>query len=202
MTTKSETISELAKSLVKFNAKVQRISKDANNPFFKNDYTTIGHMLNEVKPLLAEFGLVVIQNPSSDTQKVQVKTLLVHESGEWIESDSLEMKPVKNDPQGSGSAITYARRYSLEAFLSLSTGNDDDGNGASQLSQIGKPLGAASAKELNELKTLALQFGELRGKSIEDVYTVLKISDLSKLNTLDVKKHIATVKGWISQAKQ
>ena len=200
MTTKSETISELAKSLVKFNAKVQKISKDANNPFFKNDYTTIGHMLSEVKPLLAEFGLAVIQNPSSDTQKVQVKTLLVHESGEWIESDSLEMKPVKNDPQGSGSAITYARRYSLEAFLSLSTGNDDDGNSASQPGK--QPTKQTSTKDLNELKTLALQFGELRERSIEDVYKALEISDLSKLNAADIKKHIATVKGWISQVKQ
>lgn len=199
---RSETISALSKALVQFNAKVGKIAKDAKNPFFKNNYATLDNIIEEVRPILAEYGLNILQMPSGDGQNIQITTLLIHESGEWLESETLTMKPVKNDPQGLGSAITYARRYALQSFLSLNTGEDDDGNKASQPSQVGKPLGAATTKELDELKTLALQFGELRGKSIEDVYTVLKISDLSKLNTLDVKKHIATVKGWISQAKQ
>lgn len=57
--------------------------------------------------------------------------MLIHESGEWIESEPITMRPVKNDPQGIGSCSTYARRYSMAAMLSLNTGEDDDGNGAS-----------------------------------------------------------------------
>ena len=132
---RSETISELAKALVKFNAKVGKISKDANNPFFKNKYATLDNIIDEVRPILSEFGLNIMQLPSGDGNKVDISTLLMHESGEWLESEVLTMIPVKKDPQGLGSAITYARRYALQSFLSLSTGEDDDGNGASQHSK-------------------------------------------------------------------
>lgn len=56
----------------------------------------------------------------------------MHESGEWLETEPLVMRPVKNDPQGMGSCITYARRYSYSALLSISTDEDDDGHSASQ----------------------------------------------------------------------
>lgn len=127
---KSETISELAKALVKFNGEVSRVSKDANNPFFKNSYATLDQIIDEVRPILNKHGLSIMQFPSGDGDHVTLKTLILHESGEWIESDPISMKPVKNDPQSVGSAITYARRYSLSAFLSLNTGEDDDGNKA------------------------------------------------------------------------
>ena len=195
---RSETISELSKALVKFNTKVGKVSKDAKNPFFKNNYATLDNIIEEVRPILAEYGLNVLQMPSGDGQNIQITTLLIHESGEWLESEVLTMKPVKNDPQGLGSAITYARRYALQSFLSLNTGEDDDGNSASQ---PGKQPTAAR-KELEELKTLALEFAELRGKDITTVYTALHLSNLSKLTAHEAKKHITTVKGWISKAKE
>ncbi|QWG87403.1 ERF family protein [Bacillus mycoides] len=127
---RSETITELAKALVKFNSEVTKIAKDADNPFFKNNYATLDTIIDEIRPILSKHGLSIMQIPSGDGQNVTLKTLLLHESGEWLESDALTMKPVKNDPQAVGSCITYARRYSLAAFLSLNTGEDDDGNGA------------------------------------------------------------------------
>lgn len=132
MCKKSESITNLAVSLVKFNSKVQRIEKDGTNPHFKNRYTTLDAILDEIRPMLAEEGLSVIQMPSGDADQLKLTTLLIHISGEWIESDSISMRPVKNDPQGVGAATTYARRYSLCAFLGLSTGDiDDDGNSVS-----------------------------------------------------------------------
>lgn len=128
---KSESITELSKALVKFNGEVSKIAKDANNPFFKSNYATLDHIIDEVRPILHKNGLSIMQFPSGDGQKVTVSTLLMHESGEWVQSDDLTMTPVKNDPQAVGSCITYARRYSLGAFLSLNTGADDDGNAAS-----------------------------------------------------------------------
>lgn len=123
---KSGTITELAKALVKFNLEVNKIAKDADNPFFKNNYATLDTIIDEIRPILSKHGLSIMQIPSGDGQNVTLKTLLLHESGEWLESDELTMKPVKNDPQAVGSCITYARRYSLAAFLSLNTGEDDD----------------------------------------------------------------------------
>lgn len=130
---RSETISSLAKALSGFNSEVSKISKDSENPFFKNNYASLDNIIDQVRPILTKHGLNVMQFPKSDGAVVSVTTYLMHDSGEWIESEPLSMKPVKTDPQGIGSCITYARRYSLQAFLSLNTGEDDDGNGASQL---------------------------------------------------------------------
>lgn len=127
---RSESIGALAKALAAFNSEVSKIAKNAANPFFKNNYATLDDIIDEVRPLLQKNGLTLMQFPGGDGNTVSVTTYLMHESGEWIESEPLIMKPVKNDPQAVGSCITYARRYSLQAFLSLNTGEDDDGNGA------------------------------------------------------------------------
>jgi len=129
----SDSISNLAASLVKFNAEVKRIEKDGNNPQFRSKYATLDGVVDDIRPILQKHGLSVMQFPGKDGDDVTVKTMLLHESGEWLESETSAARPVKNDPQGVGSAITYLRRYSLTAFLSLSTGDiDDDGNAASQ----------------------------------------------------------------------
>lgn len=119
-------------ALVKFNGEVETITKDAKNPHFKNKYASLDNIIEEIRPVLSKHGITVMQIPSGDGETVSMKTMLLHESGEWMESEPLVMRPVKNDPQGVGSCITYARRYSLCSMLSLSTGEDDDGNHASQ----------------------------------------------------------------------
>ncbi|MEO3947664.1 ERF family protein [Gorillibacterium sp. CAU 1737] len=131
MCNKSESIAKLAVALVKFNAEVRIIEKDAKNPHFKNQYASLDNIIDEVRPILAKHGLSVLQFPSGDGDKFSLRSMLLHESGEWIESEPIVMRPVKNDPQGIGSCATYARRYSLSALLSLNTGEDDDGNDAS-----------------------------------------------------------------------
>lgn len=132
MCNKSESISNLAAALVAFSGEVKSIEKDGKNPHFKSQYTTLDHMIDETKPLLTKNGLTVMQFPGGDGEKVTMRTMILHSSGEWIESEPLTLRPTKNDPQGAGSAITYARRYSYAAALSLSLGDDDDGNEASK----------------------------------------------------------------------
>lgn len=128
----SPTIANLAMALVKFNCEIEIIAKDAKNPHFKNNYASLDNIVEVIRPLLAKHGVIVMQIPGGDGENVIMKTMLMHESGEYMESEALIMRPVKNDPQGVGSCITYARRYSLCSMLSLSTGEDDDGNHASQ----------------------------------------------------------------------
>lgn len=128
---RSETIIEFAKALSAFNAEVGALAKDAKNPFFKSEYLTLDKIIEETRPILQKNGLSLMQFPSGDGQTVSVTTMLLHTSGEFIEAEPLIMKPAKNDPQGLGSAITYARRYAYQAILSLNTGEDDDGNHAS-----------------------------------------------------------------------
>lgn len=132
MCSKSETISKIAAALVAFNGEVKSISHDSENPHFKSQYTSLDHMIDETKPILHKHGLTVMQFPGGDGEKITVRTMILHDSGEWIETEPLTLRPVKMDPQGAGSAITYGRRYSYAAALSLSLGDDDDGNAASQ----------------------------------------------------------------------
>jgi len=127
---RSESISKLAVSLVKFNSEVSKIAKDAENPFFKSNYVTLDKLIEATRPILQENGLVVMQSPlSKEDGSVGIQTLLIHESGEFIESEPIFMKPAKaNDPQQAGSIISYMRRYSYQAILNLNTGEDDDAN--------------------------------------------------------------------------
>lgn len=168
---RSETITELAKALVSFNSEISKITKDANNPFFKNNYATLDQIVEEVRPLLTKNGLSLMQFPSGDGQTVSVTTLLLHESGEWIESQPINMRPVKNDPQAVGSCITYARRYSLQSFLSLNTGEDDDGNKATHTDQPQEKL--ASDKQLN-LVTNLLKKNVTEKFTFDDLHEALK----------------------------
>jgi hypothetical protein len=128
----SETIAKIAAALAKFNAKIGKIEKDGTNPFLKNKYATLDNIVDAVRPLLAEQGISVIQVPSDgENGTILMRTILIHESGEFMESETLSMKPIKNAPQEIGSVLTYARRYQLSSFLSLNTGEDDDGNSSS-----------------------------------------------------------------------
>lgn len=127
----SESIKNIAPALVAFQEDVKRIDKDGVNPHFRSTYTTLDNMIDETKPILQKHGLTVMQFPGGDGERVTIRTLILHQSGEWIESEPLTLRPTKQDPQGVGSAITYGRRYSYAAALSLALGDDDDGNAAS-----------------------------------------------------------------------
>ena len=203
---RSESISELAKALVKFNAKVGKISKDAKNPFFKNNYATLDNIIDEVRPILAECGLNILQLPSGDGNNIQISTLLMHESGEWLESDTLTMKPVKSDPQGMGSAITYARRYALQSFLSLNTGEDDDGNNASRPTKSKQTTSESptpiTSQEVGTLKMKVLELAQLRNLKDVDVYQTIKVTDVTKLTSKEAQECIANLDKWITNAKK
>jgi len=125
---KSESIKNIAQALIVFHVKVDTIKKDAKNPFFKSTYASLTNILDAINEPLIESGLAISQFP---TGADGLTTILIHgESGEWI-SSTYEMRPVKDDPQGRGSCITYQRRYALASVLSLNIDEDDDGNKAS-----------------------------------------------------------------------
>ena len=106
-------------------------TKGRQNPFFKSRYATLTDCWNVCREPLADNGLSVIQFPTGNTPEgVTLRTILAHEGGASIESEFL-MPVVKRDPQGVGSAISYARRYALSAILGIVSDEDDDGNAAS-----------------------------------------------------------------------
>ncbi len=115
-------------ALCKFQGSVETIVKTATNPFFKSKYANLADILDVIREPLQVNGLSFVQFPVEENG---LTTMLMHESGEYIQATYF-MKPVKNDPQGQGSAITYQRRYALGAILGLNIDDDDDGNQASK----------------------------------------------------------------------
>lgn len=196
---KSESITKLASALIGFNSEVSKIAKDASNPFHKNKYATLDQIIDEVRPILNKNKLAVMQNVSGEEGTMTVKTLLLHESGEWMESTGTTLKLAKNDPQGAGAGITYARRYDLCAFLSLNTGDDDDGNSASG---INVKKDSITQKQVGVLKVKALEFAKLRGQELEAVYEAMKIKDITQLTAKQADAAIKKLEGWIEKAKQ
>lgn len=146
---KSESIKNIAMALCKFQAEVENPKKTADNPFFKSKYTPLEDIVSAVKPKMGEHGLSYMQSCSGDGTNIIVTTLLMHSSGEWIESDPLVLRADKATAQGAGSAITYARRYALSAVLGIASEEDDDGNHATGNSKNeSKNLSEAQVKRL------------------------------------------------------
>jgi len=122
---KSDTIDALAKALATVQSQLEGAKKDSSNPFFKMKYATLASAWDACRDLLTANGLSVVQASSViEGRSFVLDTILLHESGQWI-SGQLSVPLVKEDPQGLGSAMTYARRYSLMAIVGICPEDDD-----------------------------------------------------------------------------
>lgn len=105
--------------------------KEKTNPAFKSRYADLGACLEAVDDALLDNGIALYQETFEDASGVTVETVFLHESGETIRGGKLHVPAAKQDPQGYGSALSYARRYSLMAACGIAA-EDDDGNAASK----------------------------------------------------------------------
>ena len=128
---KSESIAGLAAALAKAQGQMKGAIKDSANPFFKSKYADLASVVEAIRAAFSANGLSYIQTVEpSEKDEVRVETTLLHSSGEWISCGVLSLPVSKVDAQGYGSALTYARRYSLSAAVGVAP-EDDDGNAAS-----------------------------------------------------------------------
>lgn len=125
----SDSIVEISKALVKAQSKIGGAVKSANNPFFKSKYSDLNSVIQACKEELNSEGISVLQPVVSDEQGDSVETVLLHESGEYI-SSRMKLVLAKQDMQGYGSAVSYARRYSLQSMVFIPSSEDDDGEKA------------------------------------------------------------------------
>lgn len=132
---KSEQINELAAALSKAQGSMESAKKDSANPFFKSKYADLAAVVEAIRKPFADNGLAYTQLPARCAgEEVQVVTVLLHSSGQWIASET-NVPVTKRDAQGYGSALTYARRYGLQAIAGLAA-EDDDGNAAVRPTQL------------------------------------------------------------------
>lgn len=127
----SDALDQISPALVAALGELKGVAKDSKNPHFKNDYASLEAVIDTARPVLASHGLAFMQGLGEFSgNAMTVSTRILHESGQWIESD-FQMPVGKADPQGTASASTYARRYSLMGILGLPA-VDDDGEAAMQ----------------------------------------------------------------------
>lgn len=177
----SEKIDALAKALCEVQGELVFAKKDSTNPFFKSTYADLGANLEAYQPLLTKHGLCVSQLMGSSPEGATVTTMLMHVSGQWI-CGELPTCAKTRDPQGQGSAITYARRYSYQGIV-MGAAEDDDAESAMQRprEQAQKPALKAVAKtsgapkmttaEVNGLAQgeYRIPFGKMRGKTFSEI---------------------------------
>ena len=121
----SETITKIIPALLECQTKIEAVTKEANNPFFKSKYADLNSLMEACKDILNSKQILILQPITLEG----VETILLHTSGEWLSSITKIVCKTDNNPQDQGSAITYARRYGLQSMLFMSA-EDDDGEKA------------------------------------------------------------------------
>lgn len=125
----SPTLKEIATALNKAQAEIKGALRDSSNPFFKSRYADLSSVVEAIKIPLDKNGLSYVQTSHDSEHSASIETVILHNSGEWICCGAVSVPVTKSDAQGYGSAMTYARRYSLSAAFGVCP-EDDDGNAA------------------------------------------------------------------------
>lgn len=127
----SESVGNLAKALAMAQSKMQNVIKSSDNPYFNSRYADLSTVISAIREALGENEIAYVQQCVPHNRGARIRTTLIHSSGEWISDGGLFLPAPRNDAQGFGSAITYARRYGLCAMVGVGQ-EDDDGNLASK----------------------------------------------------------------------
>ena len=181
---------KIAKALVSAQAEMPAIEMNATNPFLKNKYADLGAIIKTVRPILAKHGLAFSQLAVGSGGEVGIKTMLIHESGEFIvDTITLPMTEErgKSSAQAAGSIITYLRRYSLSAILGIYADEDTDGTPVQQHTQKKQAPKKAQVKSTSNIfDTVTNKEGVL--------YNTLELEDL--VNTVNgINKYLKDNQG-------
>jgi ERF superfamily len=195
-------VKNLAAALVAAQQSFPAIPKDAVNPHFKNRFASLHTIVEKALPVLNENGLALMQFPTIAEGQPALRTKLIHaESGE-SEEDTMLLSAVKNDPQGQGSALTYARRYAVLSILGLVADEDDDGAAASKpaAKKAAPANGVASEAVQKRIHAIIGELAEQRGVERQQVHDALKgalgIESMANLSAENAAKADGILAGW------
>jgi hypothetical protein len=149
----------IASALVRAQRGFAPALKTSTNPHFRSKYVDLAGCIEAVVDALNSAGIALVQRTSEDSTGVTVETVFVHESGETLECGKLHVPASKQDPQGYGSALTYARRYSLMAACGIAP-EDDDGNAASKVKVSATKTELVPPSRMNIVADVAAAIGE------------------------------------------
>jgi hypothetical protein len=149
----------IASALVRAQRGFAPALKTSTNPHFRSKYVDLAGCVEAVVDALNAAGIALVQRTSEDSTGVTVETVFVHESGEMLECGKLHVPASKQDPQGYGSALTYARRYSLMAACGIAP-EDDDGNAASKVKVSATKTDLVTPHRMNVVADVAAAINE------------------------------------------
>lgn len=223
---KSESITKIAPALAKSWAEIENPKhnksvsvKLKSGGQYKFEYTDLNGIFDEAKRVFKENEIIIMQDAYTENVEgkliISVYTMLLHSSGEWLQSNPLRMN-ANTSIQDMGGQITYLKRYSLSAMLGVATEKDDDANGASgneyQMSskepQRRKSTNSSSDPEnitqqqVGSIKTKSMQFAKVRGQTVDAVNQALKITDVTKLNKEQASAIITKLDNWLVKAQE
>ena len=183
----SDTIAELATALSIAQGQIDDAAKSSKNTFFNSSYADLSSVRAAIRQPFADNGLSVVQFSRTVTGGVEVETMLLHTSGEFM-AETLFM-PVKHEPHPIGSGISYARRYALMSIANLAA-DDDDGNAA----QVAKPVAEPDPKAIKELAIRAKGEAEKGMDALNTLWRGLDAAERKLLTPEAIKdlKAIAT----------
>lgn len=169
-------ITKLAAALVKAQAAMTGAKKDSSNPFFKSKYADLSSVDAAIGPALEKHGLAYIQRSHNLDNAAGIETIIIHESGESLSCGIVSVPVAKHDAQAFGSAMTYARRYSLSAAFGVCP-EDDDGNAAT----VAKPSPVLPTKTGWEPNEEELAFLKERFSKVRDCLDNNRIGDVKAI---------------------
>lgn len=161
--------------------------KDSSNPAFKSKYADLSSVMAACLPALNSNGIAVFQPTGEDESGRFVRTILAHSSGETIEC-RVPLIVSKNDMQGYGSAVTYARRYGLMSMAGIAP-EDDDGNAAAKAAPDPRAEFEADVAQAvrgigreETMESLGALWGDLtkRQRAVAEDARVIKAKDAKK----------------------
>lgn len=154
----------IATALVKAQKAFGPALKTSTNPHFKSKYADLSACVEAVIESLNDNGIMLMQQCHESDSGVIVETLFIHESGETFSAGKLHVPAAKQDPQGYGSALTYARRYSLMAACGIAP-EEDDGEAA-------RKAAAAAKAEANKKPSASIIAAFNKCASLDEVQTL------------------------------
>lgn len=171
-------MNKLFAAMAKAFPEIEGATKDSNNPAFKSKYADLSSVVEAIKPALIKHGLFFAQMMHEQQGGVCIETIVCHDSGEQMSFGKLFVPAGKQDAQGYGSALTYARRYSLMTAFGVCP-EDDDGNAASRPAPQRQEADSdrIDAEQLAVLQTLTSQ----AGTDLKNLCTFYKIGALPEL---------------------
>lgn len=193
----SETTAALDEALAKAQGEIEAAAKDKVNPAFRSKYADLTSVWDAIRPALSKHGIAVTQWPVHSTDnRVHIVTRLAHK-GEWIRA-AFSVPVGKPDAHGYGSAVTYAKRYTLAAAVGVVADDDDDGNAASgkpprkhdptPSPPMTEPVMPAANGTVGASKAASRASYDTLVKAIRNAPTVKALADWYKANLEEIEK--------------